>query len=123
MTQLSIDRWRGEFAAGALGLHRFQVEAWVDPFASWRDELERKLAAGQEDLEGELAEGAALLEAAAGRLKAADRRVAQRALAALAAGNGVAERADAALALDVADALSRNPERRDRAPTETRGLV
>ena len=119
MMQLTPDRWRGEFTTTELGIHRFQVEAWVDPFASWRDELERKLAAGQEDLEGELAEGAALLEAAAGRLKAADRRVAQRALAALAAGNGVAERADAALALDVADALSRNPERRDRARSET----
>ena len=80
--QVTPDRWRGEFTTTELGIHRFQVEAWVDPFASWRDELERKLAAGQEDLEGELAEGAALLEAAAGRLKAADRRVAQRALAA-----------------------------------------
>ncbi len=118
MTQLSLDRWRGEFAAGALGLHRFQVEAWVDPFASWRDELERKLAAGQEDLEGEIAEGAALLDDAAGRLKGADRRTAQEALGALARGNGLAARADAALAPEVADALARDPQRRDRVRSE-----
>ena len=61
MLQLTPDRWRGEFTTSALGVHRFQVEAWVDRFASWRDEVERKLAAGQEDLEGELAEGAAPL--------------------------------------------------------------
>ena len=118
MTQLSLDRWRGEFATGALGLHRFQVEAWVDPFASWRDELERKLAAGQEDLESEIAEGAALLEDAASRLKGADRRTARGALAALARGNGLAARADAALAPDVAEALSRDPQRRDRVRSE-----
>jgi starch synthase (maltosyl-transferring) len=118
MTQLTPDRWRGEFATTALGLHRFHVEAWVDPFASWRDELERKLAAGLEDLEGELAEGAALLEDAAPRLKRADRKVAEDALAALAGGNGVPERADAALAPEVADALSRDPRRRDRARSE-----
>jgi starch synthase (maltosyl-transferring) len=119
MAQLSPDRWRGEFTTGELGVHRVQVEAWVDPFASWRDELERKLAAGQEDLEGELAEGAALLEDAAGRLKGADRRVAEAALAALSRGNGFAERADAALAPEVSEALSRDPERRDRSRSDT----
>jgi len=114
MTQLSPDRWRGEFAATALGLHRFEVEAWVDPFASWRDELERKLAAGQEDLESELAEGAALLEHAAGRLKGDDRRIARDALAIVRADGALAGRAGAALAPAVADALGRLPERRER---------
>jgi starch synthase (maltosyl-transferring) len=114
MTQLSPDRWRGEFATEALGIHRFEVEAWVDPFASWRDELERKLAAGQEDIESELAEGAALLEDAAGRLKGADRRAAQAALAAVRDGGTVTERAGAALAPGLADALGRLPQRRER---------
>jgi starch synthase (maltosyl-transferring) len=118
MSPLGPDRWRGELTASELGVHRVEIEAWVDPFASWRDELERKLAAGQEDLEGELAEGAALLEDAAGRLKAADRRVAREALAALRAGNGLAARAEAALALEVADALSRDPQRRDRSRSD-----
>jgi starch synthase (maltosyl-transferring) len=114
MVQLTPDRWRGQFAATTLGTHRFEVEAWVDPFASWRDELERKLAAGQEDLASEMAEGSALLEDAAGRLKGDDRRAAQAALEALARGNGLAARADAVLAPELADALARDPQRRDR---------
>ncbi len=114
MAQLTPDRWRGEFPTTALGVHRFEVEAWVNPFASWRGEVERKLAAGQEDLESELAEGAALLEGAAPRLSPADRRTAREALRALAAGNGAAARAGAALAPEVAEALARDPERRDR---------
>ena len=63
MTQLTADRWRGRFTTASLGLHEFQVEVWVDQVASWRSEVERKLAAGQEDLDSEMLEGAALHEA------------------------------------------------------------
>jgi starch synthase (maltosyl-transferring) len=114
LTQVTPDVWRGEFVAPALGRHRFAIEAWVDLFASWRNELERKLAAGQEDLESELAEGAALLEEIGGRLKGADARIAADALEALRNGNGIAARARAALAPEVAEALGRAPERRER---------
>ena len=40
---------------------RYRIEAWVDRVASFQEELRRKLDAGQTDLAGELAEGAALL--------------------------------------------------------------
>ena len=33
------------------------MEAWTDAFATWREEIERKVAAGQEDLSGELSRG------------------------------------------------------------------
>jgi starch synthase (maltosyl-transferring) len=55
------DRWHGAFEPSALGRWQFVVEAWVDRAASWRDELRRKVEAGQGDLAGELAEGAVLL--------------------------------------------------------------
>jgi starch synthase (maltosyl-transferring) len=61
MRHVDSDRWRGSFVVDELGRWQFTVEAWVDRFASWRDELRRKSAAGQEDLSSELAEGAALL--------------------------------------------------------------
>ena len=48
------------FEVDALGRWCFAIEAWVDRFASWRREVERKVEAGQEDLAGELSEGAAL---------------------------------------------------------------
>ena len=58
---LGNDRWEGSFPVGELGRWQYAVTAWIDRFASWRHELERKVAAGQADLAGELAEGAALL--------------------------------------------------------------
>jgi starch synthase (maltosyl-transferring) len=56
-----VDRWHGSFTADALGRWQFGIVAWVDRVASWRLELERKVAAGQSDLASELSEGAALL--------------------------------------------------------------
>jgi starch synthase (maltosyl-transferring) len=55
------DRWHGELRPDACGLWEFGVLAWVDRVASWQRELARKVEAGQEDLSGELAEGALLL--------------------------------------------------------------
>ncbi len=54
------DRFVGSFPVAALGRHRFAVEAWVDRHAGWLDEHDRKAAAGQADLAGELSEGEAL---------------------------------------------------------------
>jgi starch synthase (maltosyl-transferring) len=61
MREVESDRWTGSFEVDALGRWQFTVAAWTDRWASWRWEIERKLKAGQEDLAGELAEGAALL--------------------------------------------------------------
>jgi len=55
------DRWTGYFQVDACGRWEFTIEAWVDRLASWRDELRRKVEAGQTDLASELQEGAALL--------------------------------------------------------------
>ena len=54
------------------------IEAWTDVFATWRDELQRKVAAGQEDLAGELSEGVVLLEQAADARQGRRRRRADR---------------------------------------------
>jgi starch synthase (maltosyl-transferring) len=69
MRPLGNDRWRGEFPLGELGLHEYTVEAWRDGFATWRDEVTKKHAAGV-DTHVELIEGRHLLGAhatAAGR--------------------------------------------------------
>jgi starch synthase (maltosyl-transferring) len=69
MVQIDADRggvrWAGSFDVEAVGRHEYTVEAWTDAFGTWRDELERKLKAGQHDLAGELSEGILLLRAAA----------------------------------------------------------
>jgi len=63
-------RWGGRFPVDRPGSWPFTFQAWTDVFATWRDELERKVDAGQEDLSGELSEGAVLLKDAMGRAKA-----------------------------------------------------
>jgi starch synthase (maltosyl-transferring) len=61
MTHHGADRWHGSFEVNELGRWAFGILAWVDRWASWRHELERKFEAGQEDLSSELAEGLKLL--------------------------------------------------------------
>jgi starch synthase (maltosyl-transferring) len=54
------DRWGGTFAPDRPGRWQFQVTAWTDRIATWQDEIRRKVEAGQEELAGELSEGALL---------------------------------------------------------------
>ena len=54
------DYFESSIAPDALGPWEFRIQAWVDPYASWLDEHDRKVAAGQDDLRGELSEGRVL---------------------------------------------------------------
>jgi starch synthase (maltosyl-transferring) len=89
------DRWRASFRVDEPGYYEFTIEAWVDRFATWRDGLSKKFAAGQ-NVETELQEGALLL-----RLKTEDERlksIASRLEAATDQGERVAVALDADLA-------------------------
>jgi starch synthase (maltosyl-transferring) len=76
------DRWEGAVVPAEPGRWQLDVQAWLDPYATWLSEYDRKLAAGQEDLSGELSEGELLFGAgtveawrsAAPKLAARDRR-------------------------------------------------
>jgi starch synthase (maltosyl-transferring) len=58
-------RWGGSFTVETPGSWQFTIEAWSDLFATWRDELRRKVEANlDEDLSGELSEGVVLLQRA-----------------------------------------------------------
>jgi starch synthase (maltosyl-transferring) len=59
---LGNDGWAGSFEVDRPGPWSFRIEAWVDPVASFQEELRRKVAAGQADLRSELSEGAVLLD-------------------------------------------------------------
>jgi starch synthase (maltosyl-transferring) len=101
-------RWQAEFTVETPGSWEWTIEAWTDRFATWRDELQRKHAAGQDDLAGEISEGVVLLEDAARRADSGeDRATIERGLQALSAGAGP----EAALAPDLFDAVSRAGER------------
>jgi starch synthase (maltosyl-transferring) len=57
-------RWGGSFEVDRQGRWEYTIEAWTDVFGTWRDELARKVAAGQHDLAGEISEGVLLLKTA-----------------------------------------------------------
>jgi starch synthase (maltosyl-transferring) len=67
-------RWAGSFEVERTGRYQYTIEAWTDVFGTWRDELERKLGAGQHDLAGELSEGGLLLRGALENARSADDR-------------------------------------------------
>ena len=64
LTPIGNDRWQASVCLERMGRHFFSIEAWRDPFASWREEVGKKRAFGQ-PLGLEIAEGIALLERAA----------------------------------------------------------
>jgi starch synthase (maltosyl-transferring) len=113
-------RWEGSFRVERPGRWELGVEAWFDLWATWRDELARKVEAAQDDLSGELSEGAVLLERALAATKAAeDKRVLQHALAALRDDAAPpAARYDAALSPELALAMDRAQPRHGMTRTD-----
>ncbi|MDE1166587.1 MAG: alpha-1,4-glucan--maltose-1-phosphate maltosyltransferase [Pseudomonas sp.] len=46
MQELGNDSWQASFSIGDVGRHVYSIEAWIDQFATYRYELEKKFAAG-----------------------------------------------------------------------------
>ena len=65
------DRYAAAFFLERIGRYQFAIEAWRDTYATFRDELEKKFAAGL-DVSLEVAEGRKLIVAAAAHAKATD---------------------------------------------------
>jgi starch synthase (maltosyl-transferring) len=57
------DKWKASFKVAELGRYVYTVCAWLDRFKSWRRDLAKRLAAGQ-DVAVDLLTGAALVEEA-----------------------------------------------------------
>ena len=102
-------RWAGEIELDQIGRWEYTVQAWTDVFGTWRDELVRKLEAGQHDLGGEMSEGLMLLrEGLASAKGAGDRRLVEHAVLTLEDAS-LPERAkhDVALGEELFEALER----------------
>jgi starch synthase (maltosyl-transferring) len=67
---VGLDRWLATIVPDAEGQWTFRVDAWSDPWSTWRHAVEAKMGAGQgpEDLANDLVSGALLLERVARRL-------------------------------------------------------
>ncbi len=109
MEALGNDRWRGELTVSSVGRWRYTVTAWVDPWKTWRRDLRKRLDARQ-DVSLDLLAGAALIQAAAERVRAAGRKSEARVLTGLARALGPGRDRDA----------GQRGEARDRAPGQGR---
>jgi starch synthase (maltosyl-transferring) len=73
MKCLVNDRWRGSFVVIEMGRFLYTVEAWVDRFRTWKGNLAKKVAAGQ-DVSVEILMGVEFVKDAVARAGDADRR-------------------------------------------------
>ncbi len=104
------DRWTARFSVSALGRYEYAVQAWVDPFATWRRDLSRKVEAGQ-DVAPELLEGAALIRHAARKVAGEERDGLVRQADAIAREGDPAARVRLALDADLAETMARHADR------------
>jgi starch synthase (maltosyl-transferring) len=113
-------RWGAGFTVDRQGRWEYTVRAWTDVFGTWRDELARKVAAGQHDLAGELSEGALTIAAALTRAVSPEDRALIRYAVAQLQDPQVPESAkhDLALGAELAAAIGRDQPRVDEAELE-----
>jgi starch synthase (maltosyl-transferring) len=117
MVTLGNDRWRAEVIVSRLGRYLYTVQGWVDRFQTWRLQLAKRVAAGQ-DVGQELKVGAQLVEAAAKRAQGVDAASLTKHAEALASGT-------ATIGKDVIDLMDRYPDRSEAVtyPRELEMLV
>lgn len=73
MEPLANDRWRGEFIVSEQGRWDYSIIAWIDPFQTWLDGLEKKAQAGL-DVSLELLGGAAVIDRSRKRARGGARK-------------------------------------------------
>jgi starch synthase (maltosyl-transferring) len=103
MVTLGNDRWRAEVIVSQLGRYLYTVQGWVDRFQTWRLQLAKRVAGGQ-DVRQELKVGAQLVEAAAKRAQGVDADLLTKHAEALGSGT-------ATISKDVIDLMDRYPDR------------
>jgi len=92
-----LDLWRLDLPLDTLGRYRVTVSAWTDAYASWVEELGKRVRAAQADIASEIAEGLSLVARVAAARKGGQKRDAEGLLERL-----TAEAADPQKLLDVA---------------------
>jgi starch synthase (maltosyl-transferring) len=111
MRLVDNDRWAGSVLLPDNTRYVYTIEAVPDVFATWRDEIAKKIAAGQ-DVALELLEGRAILDEALPRAENGDREILSAAIAAGDAGGNQAAVVRQLLAPEVEAAMRRACSRR-----------
>lgn len=101
------DRWCGSFPLLENRVYQYMVQAWRDPFASWRDEVMKKRWAGQ-PIGVEISEGRQIIEQARADASVGnDRHILERVLAALEHLRSDEEQVDVLLGDELVDVMKR----------------
>ena len=103
------DRWQGRFSVEEMGRYVYTLRAWIDPFLSWRNDLEKKVKAGQAGTV-DLLIGASILEKALAKASPADAERIRGWAQAFRAPQGEAEGRALALGDEIAGLMARYPE-------------
>ncbi|HEU0164071.1 MAG TPA: maltotransferase domain-containing protein, partial [Thermomicrobiales bacterium] len=117
MHHVDNDRWAGAFDLTENAMWEYAVLAFPDPYSSWIDEIEKKLAADL-DVSSELLEGRLIIEETLARANLPDTRVIQGALDAAESG-GQRDAVNQLTAPVVAETILRNRSRLGAARSET----
>jgi starch synthase (maltosyl-transferring) len=72
MQPLVNDRWQGEFVVDHVGTYQYQFASWIDHFGTWKRDLTKRIAVGQ-DVAVDLLVGAELVGQAADFSQGTDR--------------------------------------------------
>lgn len=110
MTPLGNDRWRGEFSVLDVGRYEYSVEGWIDRFKTWRSDLLKRIAAGQ-DIHIDLLIGARIIQDIAANAAAEDAELFRRSLKRMRDQKDQESAANAALDEELLNAVQRYPER------------
>ncbi len=109
MSLLGNDLWQGSFTVSQVGKYEYTVEAWLDPFASWRADLEKRILAGQ-DLAIEIEIGVKLVRQTLRRLTGDDLQYIKHFIDLMKSGE-IASRVETALDEHLQLLMTRYPDR------------
>jgi starch synthase (maltosyl-transferring) len=121
MRALGNDRWRAGFALERLGVYAYRVLAWVDPFKTWRHDLQRREDAA--DIELALEIGAQLVEAVAAHAPGAQAAWLRRRAAELRGVEALGARREQALDAELLEVMLTLASREWASQSATLGVV
>jgi starch synthase (maltosyl-transferring) len=106
------DSWQAQFKVGRIGRWFYTIKAWIDDFASWQRDLQKRVNAAQ-DVAVELLIGLDLVKKAAENLSDADAdsEAFSRCIEAVGDKKNIAEAIRVALSEELADLMRRHPDR------------
>ncbi|MFW6115073.1 MAG: alpha-1,4-glucan--maltose-1-phosphate maltosyltransferase [Thermodesulfobacteriota bacterium] len=110
MKPLGNDRWGGSFLVTKLGWYRYSIEAWIDRFTTWRQRVEKKLAAGQ-DISVDVLAGIEIIEEASPRAPDIDGEKLQAWARLLRSKTDPSEKVQLALDEELARMITKYPDR------------